>query len=161
MMASGGDIEQQHSPAVSRRRGLERSMQGESVNFSAYLNAQRKLSSERFLHGQRSIGNENLGVQNANQEEDLAEGAAVETQNDGSSRYIHALSSRQLNRLQRSEWSQIFVNRSIDENGHLHDNYAHNLKPFYSPPVQRQRWGDDQALPHVNWGKFYLFSFFF
>jgi hypothetical protein len=34
--------------------------------------------------------------------------------------------------------------------------HGHELEgefPFYSKPVQRQRWGDEQVRPHTNWGK--------
>ena len=44
----------------------------------------------------------------------------------------------------------------IDENGQFHDAHAH-MKPFYAPPIQRQRWGEDQVLPHVNWGEFLVY----
>jgi hypothetical protein len=34
--------------------------------------------------------------------------------------------------------------------------HGHELEgefPFYSKPVQRQRWGDEQIHPHTNWGE--------
>ena len=41
------------------------------------------------------------------------------------------------------------------DTGQAHDEGAHGHAevvsiPWYHPPVQRQRWGDDQILPHVN-----------
>ena len=34
-----------------------------------------------------------------------------------------------------------------------HANELEGEFPFYSKPVQRQRWGDEQVRPHTNWGK--------
>ena len=31
------------------------------------------------------------------------------------------------------------------------DDHHHGI-PFYNFPVQRQRWGESQLLPHINWG---------
>jgi len=31
---------------------------------------------------------------------------------------------------------------------------------FWLPPIQRQRWGDDQVLPHVNWGDLFFDLFY-
>lgn len=118
-------------------------MQGESVNFSDYLNAQRNLKSQRFLQRRKSV--RNLNVPAIIDEEETEEAA---------NNYKSLRSSRQLHRLGSAEWDDIFDNLGdIDENGQFHDAHAH-MKPFYSPPVQRQRWGEDQVLPHVNWGEF-------
>lgn len=32
--------------------------------------------------------------------------------------------------------------------------------PYYAPPKQRQRWGESQVLPHVNWGDLYWDLFY-
>ena len=32
--------------------------------------------------------------------------------------------------------------------------------PWYDPPIQRQRWGEDQVLPHVNWGDIFFDLFY-
>ncbi|KAL3908305.1 MAG: hypothetical protein SGILL_008532 [Bacillariaceae sp.] len=32
--------------------------------------------------------------------------------------------------------------------------------PFYDYPVQRQRWGDPQLLPHINWGDLFFDLFY-
>ena len=137
------DVEQQQSPGRHRRGGGLDSLQGESMNFSAYLNAQRHLKSQRFLQRRTSVRNLRLPS-------DMAEeGTEDEEQNnDGSKK------SRQFHRLSSSEWDDIFDDLgNIDENGQFHDEHAH-MKPFYAAPVQRQRWGEDQVLPHVNWGEF-------
>jgi len=133
------DVEQQRQ--APGRRGINRAMQGESVNFSDYLSAQRNFKSQRLLQRRTSV--RNLNVPSIIEEEETEEAA-----------YSSPHSSRQLHRLRSAEWNDIFDNLGdIDENGQFHDEHDH-LKPFYSPPVQRQRWGEDQVLPHVNWGEY-------
>ena len=57
-------------------------------------------------------------------------------------------------------WQQIFLElEAIDTDGHFHDDGEHTI-PWYSPPVQRQRWGADQTLPHVNWGDIFFDLFY-
>lgn len=139
MTTTMNDLEQQRqSPG---RRGINRAMQGESVNFSDYLNAQRNLKSQRFLQRRTSVRHLNVP-------------AIIEEAETEEPAYKSLRSSRQLRRIGSAEWDEIFDNLGdIDENGQFHDAHAH-IKPFYSPPVQRQRWGEDQVLPHVNWGEF-------
>jgi hypothetical protein len=43
--------------------------------------------------------------------------------------------------------------------GHDHDQGPEDL-PFYSPPRQRQRWGDTQIAPHTNWGDIFFDLFY-
>lgn len=151
MTTTVGDVEEQRqsSDRPRPRRGLNKTMQGESVNFSAYLHAQRNLSSQRF-HLQRRASVRHLNVPSSIQEESIQEEEPIEDPSK-SSRGLRA--SRQLRHLHSDEWDDIFDNLGdIDENGQFHDAHAH-MQPFYSPPVQRQRWGEDQVLPHVNWGK--------
>jgi Bacterial low temperature requirement A protein (LtrA) len=55
--------------------------------------------------------------------------------------------------------------RSLDENetalGDDHDGvHGHFHAPFYDYPVQRQRWGDPQLLPHINWGDLFFDLFY-
>lgn len=44
---------------------------------------------------------------------------------------------------------------SLDDNDNVereeHSDNGHFHVPFYDYPVQRQRWGDPQLLPHINW----------
>mmetsp|Transcript_13831 Transcript_13831/g.30079 ORF Transcript_13831/g.30079 Transcript_13831/m.30079 type:complete len:1067 (+) Transcript_13831:294-3494(+) len=57
-------------------------------------------------------------------------------------------------------WENIFNELAeIDEDGHFHDGEDHII-PWYSPPVQRQRWGQDQILPHINWGDLFFDLFY-
>ncbi len=32
--------------------------------------------------------------------------------------------------------------------------------PWYNPPIQRQRWCENQSLPHVNWGDIFFDLFY-
>lgn len=32
--------------------------------------------------------------------------------------------------------------------------------PWYNPPIQRQKWGEEQSLPHVNWGDLFFDLFY-
>lgn len=59
-------------------------------------------------------------------------------------------------------WADIFDQLElIDEDGHFHDEHGHDLMlPLYAPPVQRQRWGEDHILPHVNWGDLFFDLFY-
>ena len=46
---------------------------------------------------------------------------------------------------------------------HHHHNQFVSLServPLYSPPKQRQRWGEEQILPHVNWGDLFFDLFY-
>lgn len=45
--------------------------------------------------------------------------------------------------------------------GSHNDHHSHNLNvPWYNRPVQRQRWDDDQVLPHINWGDLFFDLFY-
>mmetsp|Transcript_35193 Transcript_35193/g.78936 ORF Transcript_35193/g.78936 Transcript_35193/m.78936 type:complete len:920 (+) Transcript_35193:47-2806(+) len=55
-----------------------------------------------------------------------------------------------------------FDMEGLDEDGHFAGDGDHGevSLPFYAPPVQRQRWGEDQVLPHVNWGDLFFDLFY-
>ena len=58
------------------------------------------------------------------------------------------------------QWQHIFEElEAIDSDGHFHDDEEHTI-PWYAPPVQRQRWGADQSLPHINWGDLFFDLFY-
>ena len=63
-----------------------------------------------------------------------------------------------------SEWDNIhylYIHLSLDANElDNEDEKHHGSTPFYLPPVQMQRWGDDQILPHVNWGDLFFDLFY-
>lgn len=44
--------------------------------------------------------------------------------------------------------------------GDDHHRHGNATIPFYCVPVQRQRWGDDQMLPHINWGDIFFDLFY-
>ena len=57
-------------------------------------------------------------------------------------------------RTHSAEWDEICEDLDVkDVNGHA-------MTPLYSPPVQRQRYGDDKVLPHVGWGDLFFDLFF-
>ena len=64
-------------------------------------------------------------------------------------------------RTNSAEWDAILqdLDRN-DENGHGGINDHKSMPPFYSPPVQRQRYGDDKVLPHVGWGDLFFDLFY-
>ena len=41
-----------------------------------------------------------------------------------------------------------------------HNDHGSNKTPWYLPPIQRQRWWEDQSLPHVNWGDLFFDLFY-
>ena len=49
---------------------------------------------------------------------------------------------------------------AIDEDGEFVDHDHHHVVPWYAPPIQRQRWNEDQILPHVNWGDLFFDLFY-
>ena len=58
------------------------------------------------------------------------------------------------------DWDEKFKEiELIDSDGHFIDGHE-SMLPWYSPPVQRQRWGKDQMLPHVNWGDLFFDLFY-
>eukprot|EP00984_Skeletonema_dohrnii_P019163 scaffold9102_cov157-Skeletonema_dohrnii-CCMP3373.AAC.9 len=57
-------------------------------------------------------------------------------------------------RTHSAEWDEIC--EDLDAN----DVNGHAMTPLYSPPVQRQRYGDDKVLPHVGWGDLFFDLFF-
>jgi len=41
------------------------------------------------------------------------------------------------------------------------EDHGHGSRtPWYDPPIQRQRWDEDQSLPHVNWGDIFFDLFY-
>ena len=49
---------------------------------------------------------------------------------------------------------------ALSEDGRFVDHDHHHVVPWYSPPIQRQRWNEDQILPHVNWGDLFFDLFY-
>ena len=45
---------------------------------------------------------------------------------------------------------------SVSDEDHGHGSRT----PWYDPPIQRQRWDEDQILPHVNWGDIFFDLFY-
>jgi hypothetical protein len=48
-----------------------------------------------------------------------------------------------------------------DDNENNSDDHAQPKNiPWYCPPVQRLRWGEEHGLPHVNWGDLFFDLFY-
>lgn len=41
-----------------------------------------------------------------------------------------------------------------------HSDKEENMMPWYRPPRQRQRWGQEQAIPHTEWGDIFFDLFY-
>ena len=65
------------------------------------------------------------------------------------------------NRTNSVAWIEISKDLGItdDEEGRA-INIHNTTTPFYSPPVQRQRYGDDKILPPEGWGEMFFDLFF-
>ena len=82
---------------------------------------------------------------------------------DSSFTHEHAGSTANAEDVVRDAW-QVMVQEiedelldGLDEDGHAkHDHKIH----WYAPPVQRQRWGEEQVLPHINWGDLFFDLFY-
>lgn len=58
-----------------------------------------------------------------------------------------------------SEWDAICKDLNIMGDGPaINDNKI--MTPFYAPPLQRQRYGDTNILPHVGWGDLFFDLFY-
>jgi len=60
--------------------------------------------------------------------------------------------------------SAVRVRDSLGDDGSLGDSDDEDSHgggiSFYARPAQRQRWGEDQVLPHVNWGDIFFDLFY-
>lgn len=53
------------------------------------------------------------------------------------------------------------VAEECEDDGVEYHHHEHSLGiPWYCRPVQRQRWDDDQVLPHVDWGDLFFDLFY-
>ena len=48
---------------------------------------------------------------------------------------------------------------AIHQHDDANDGHAESL-PWYTHPIQRQRWNEDHVLPHVNWGDLFFDLFY-
>ena len=58
-----------------------------------------------------------------------------------------------------SEWDAICKELNIMGDGPAIDDHK-IMTPFYAPPLQRQRYGDTNILPHVGWGDLFFDLFY-
>lgn len=141
-------------------------------NFTDYLQAQRRLSSRRQPLNQpaevetavSAVGsdtNNGVGRDDNNSDNYASNMASVATkksalQKQKTLRALETLGRRgsaanltgggEQNAIMRDD---IFEEmETIDEDGHFVNGHDH-LLPWYSPPIQRQRWGEDQIVSVV------------
>lgn len=121
-------------------RELADSVGSDSIaTYGNYINAQRNL---RFRSRKSSIASSVL---------------SNTFRGKGEIEVIHNIARR----THSAEWDAICEDLDIndDENGHARNDHK-TMTPFYSPPVQRQRYGDDTVLPHVGWGDLFFDLFY-
>lgn len=135
-------------------------------NFTDYLQAQRRLSSrstavETAVSAVGSDKNNGVGRDDNNSDNYASNMASVATkksalQKQKTLRALETLGRRgsaanltgggEQNAIMRDD---IFEEmETIDEDGHFVNGHD-NLLPWYSPPIQRQRWGEDQIVSVV------------
>ena len=58
-----------------------------------------------------------------------------------------------------SEWNHLSFG-PLEEDGTEENHGDGSRTPWYNPPIQRQKWGEEQCLPHVNWGDIFFDLFY-
>ena len=139
-----------HEPAS---RGLEHELAvfstGSNASFADYLHAQKSM---RFK-SQKRMSNTLAMIE----EDDGICSASISVRTDEERRVIKNMFSR---RGAAAEWDDIDVDE-LDKDEPDDDHHHHKKNAaWYLPPVQRQRWCDDQILPHVNWGDLFFDLFY-
>ena len=69
---------------------------------------------------------------------------------------------RQMTQRGGAEWKSLSYGAPEAEDGSVSgEDHGHGSRtPWYDPPIQRQRWDEDQVLPHVNWGDIFFDLFY-
>ena len=69
---------------------------------------------------------------------------------------------RRIDRRAAAEWDHLSCGAAGAEEGTVSgEDHGHGLRtPWYNPPIQRQRWCEDQSLPHINWGDLFFDLFY-
>ena len=70
---------------------------------------------------------------------------------------------RQMTQRGGAEWNRLSYDAPSEaEDGSVSgDDHGHGSRtPWYDPPIQRQRWDEDQILPHINWGDLFFDLFY-
>lgn len=70
---------------------------------------------------------------------------------------------RRIDRRGGAGWDHLSLN-ALEAQGETPvagEDHGHGSRtPWYNPPIQRQRWCEDQSLPHVNWGDIFFDLFY-
>jgi len=69
---------------------------------------------------------------------------------------------RQMTQRGGAEWDRLSYDAPGAEDGTVSgEDHGHGSRtPWYNPPIQRQRWDEDQILPHINWGDLFFDLFY-
>ena len=69
---------------------------------------------------------------------------------------------RRIDRRAAAEWDHLSCGAAGAEEGTISgEDHGHGSRtPWYNPPIQRQRWCEDQSLPHINWGDLFFDLFY-
>ena len=134
------------------------------ANFQDYLKAQRQMKMQRFagsikLNVAADLNlNPDESAKTKNRRNTMKEYIALVGQRQGSTMEMQSF-------LQQEAQAAATADADVDEDGELkaeeyEDNsHPHNI-PWYSAPIQRQRWADAQVLPHINWGDLFFDLFY-
>ena len=69
---------------------------------------------------------------------------------------------RRIDRRAAAEWDHLSYGAPEAEDGTVsgEDDGHGSRTPWYNPPIQRQKWCEDQSLPHINWGDIFFDLFY-
>eukprot|EP00571_Detonula_confervacea_P011661 CAMPEP_0172312424 /NCGR_PEP_ID=MMETSP1058-20130122/17467_1 /TAXON_ID=83371 /ORGANISM="Detonula confervacea, Strain CCMP 353" /LENGTH=407 /DNA_ID=CAMNT_0013025873 /DNA_START=13 /DNA_END=1232 /DNA_ORIENTATION=+ len=183
---SGGQQQQQHvanfSDYLKAQRTLKSHRHLSQSNNAALLNTMNRQAVDVAVAGSETTDNDNDN-NTPSLQANLAAAAfaaklrkrahASNTNNTGNRSFEEQKTLRALGQLSRRgsvnnlnihdsvPWDDIFTTlETIDDDGHFADHDHDYMLPWYAAPVQRQRWGEDQSLPHVNWGDLFFDLFY-
>ena len=65
---------------------------------------------------------------------------------------------RRIDKRAAAEWDHLSAAEGGTVSGEDHGHGS--MTAWYNPPIQRQRWCEDQFLPHINWGDLFFDLFY-
>ena len=129
------------------------------LNFDDYLRAQRALQSRRQLVGRVAVEPVSSSSPPSSLGANLkAASFAAKLRKRANQRTAEEAASNG----GMDDWERMAQDmEDVEADGHFSSvNHASTLLPWYAAPVQRQRWGEDIILPHVNWGDLFFDLFY-
>lgn len=129
---------------------------GSNATFADYLHAQKSMrfKSQKRMSKTLAMIEEDDGIHSSSIYSSVTSARTAEER-----RVISNMLGR---RGAAAEWDNFDVeelDKDEEEDDHHHHHHKKNAA-WYLPPVQRQRWCDDQILPHVNWGDLFFDLFY-